>query len=383
MDRSWPSPLPPPDLIIQDELHLISGPLGTMAGLYETAIDALCARQSRRAPGPAEGRRVHGDGSAGGSADPRVVHAQGRGSVSAARPGPPDVVLRAQCGARDDAGPPVSRACGARAGQLKVVLLRTYLALLAAAQKCWDDAGGAKNEQNPADPFMTLVGYFNSLRELGGIRRIVEDEVASQVAVRSERRRVGEEQGSFANRVIAREVCELTSRETTDKVSDTKRRLAIGFVEKEKPKERVDVALATNMISVGLDITRLGLMVVLGQPKAAAEYIQATSRVGRDREKPGLVVTLLNVHRPRDRSHFERFEAFHASFYRAVEATSVTPFSPRALDRALPALVVALVAAPAGRARPGRWRHQHGRRTGGRWMMWPRCWRSVRASTAS
>jgi ATP-dependent helicase YprA (DUF1998 family) len=137
-------------------------------------------------------------------------------------------------------------------------------------------------------------------------------------------------------------VCELTSRETTDKVSDTKRRLAIGFVEKEKSNERVDVALATNMISVGLDITRLGLMVVLGQPKAAAEYIQATSRVGRDREKPGLVVTLLNVHRPRDRSHYERFEAFHASFYRAVEATSVTPFAPRALDRALPALVVAL-----------------------------------------
>jgi hypothetical protein len=96
------------------------------------------------------------------------------------------------------------------------------------------------------------------------------------------------------------------------------------------------------MISVGLDITRLGLMVVLGQPKAAAEYIQATSRVGRDEEKPGLVVTLLNVHRPRDRSHYERFEAFHASFYRAVEATSVTPFAPRALDRALPALVVAL-----------------------------------------
>ena len=83
-------------------------------------------------------------------------------------------------------------------------------------------------------------------------------------------------------------------------------------------------------------------MVVFGQPKASAEYIQATSRVGRDVERPGLVVTIFNVHKPRDRSHFERFSYYHQTFYRSVEATSVTPFSPRALDKGLAATLVGL-----------------------------------------
>jgi len=133
-------------------------------------------------------------------------------------------------------------------------------------------------------------------------------------------------------------VMELTSRVSTSEVAEAKEKLSKPFWE----DRRVHVALATNMISVGLDITRLGLMVAFGQPKTTSEYIQATSRVGRDQKKPGLVVTILNVHKPRDRSHYERFTMYHESFYRSVEATSVTPFSPRALDRALPAVLVGL-----------------------------------------
>ena len=175
--------------------------------------------------------------------------------------------------------------------------------------------------------------------ERGGSRRIVEDEVCTRLEQYGERKRREPADTLFARRAIQRDVLELTSRVSTGQVAATKSRLAKPFAD----AERVDTALATNMISVGLDITRLGLMMVLGQPKTSAEYIQATSRVGRDPKRPGLVVTIFNIHKPRDRSHYERFGSYHASFYRSVEATSVTPFSPRALDRALVGTLVALV----------------------------------------
>jgi superfamily II DNA/RNA helicase len=217
----------------------------------------------------------------------------------------------------------------------KRVMLSVYTVLLSAAQKAY---GRKKDADNPADPYMTLLGYFNSLRELGGGRRLIEDEVSNRTSGYGIRKRVGEDKGLFQDRRIAFDVVELTSRVSTDKVAEAKRRLAQPF----NSTDRVDVAIATNMISVGLDITRLGLMVVFGQPKTSAEYIQATSRVGRDRDKPGLVISILNVHKPRDRSHYERFAAYHESFYRNVEVTSVTPFSPRALDRGLAGTLIGL-----------------------------------------
>jgi hypothetical protein len=223
-------------------------------------------------------------------------------------------------------------------GLLTVLMRLVYLALLTAAQKAYSRHPQRDDPANPADAYMTLLGYFNSLRELGGCRRIVEDEVSNRSNGYADRRRVGDTDSIFQNRKIAYEVVELTSRVSTDKVAEAKRRLALLF----NHKEHVDVAIATNMISVGLDIVRLGLMVLFGQPKTSAEYIQATSRVGRDWERPGLVVTMLNIHKPRDRSHYERFSAYHESFYRSVEATSVTPFSSRALDRGLAGVLIAI-----------------------------------------
>lgn len=332
--------LPPPDLVIQDELHLISGPLGTVAGLYEAAIDALAERE-------ANGVRIRPKIVAS-TATVRRAEAQiralfGRTQVELFPPASPDRrdSFFAFTADAEKVPPRVYLGLAAPGRSLKVLMLRAYLALLGTAQKAWREAGGERNPTNPGDPYMTLVGYFNALRELGGSRRIVEDEVTARAARYGDRKREGETVGLFADRILKHEVTELTSREPTAKVADAKRRLALPFTADHR-REAVDVALATNMISVGLDITRLGLMVVLGQPKASAEYIQATSRVGRDANRPGLVVTLLNVHRPRDRSHFERFGAYHSTFYRSVEATSVTPFAPRAVDRALSAVVVGL-----------------------------------------
>lgn len=330
--------LPPPDLIVQDELHLISGPLGTMVGLYESALDELSTIE-------VEDRRIRPKIIASTAtvrrAESQIRALFNRRTVDVFPPPGPDVrdsfFARTHSTKESNARKYVGIAAQGRSP--KVIMLRLYLALLGAAQKAYHEAGGPKIDNNPADPYMTLLGYFNSLRELGGARRLIEDEVRTQLTGRGGRKRVGEATGLFKDRTIAYEPVELTSRVTTDKVSEAKRRLEQAF----KEKDHVDVAIATNMISVGLDISRLGLMVCFGQPKTSSEYIQATSRVGRDDQRPGLVVTILNIHRPRDRSHYERFAAFHDSFYRSVEATSVTPFSPRALDRGLAGTLIALV----------------------------------------
>ena len=332
VDASNPQP---PDLIIQDELHLISGPLGTMAGLYETAIDRLCTRR-------VEGQIVRPKVIAS-TATVRLARKQIRalfGRTQTQVFPAPGVDRRDSFFARQIADQPhTARAYVGLAAQgrgPKVIFLRCMTTLMAAAQAAWNASGSAS--PNSADPYMTTVAYFNALRELGSARRIAEDEINSRLLTYAERKRLGEAEGLFDNRSISLEPVELTSRVDTAKVADAKRKLALNAAHTEK----VDVALATNMISVGLDITRLGLMLVSGQPKANSEYIQATSRVGRDPERPGLVVTLLNIHKPRDRSHYERYANYHESFYRSVEATSVTPFSSGAMDRALPAITVAL-----------------------------------------
>ncbi len=331
------TPLRPPDLIIQDELHLISGPLGTLVGLYETAVDELATWE-------VDGMRVRPKLIASTATirrAPQQVHGLFLRRVQIFPPqgldaGDSFFALQRPPGARH----PGRRYLGICAPGIRhrTALIQSYVALLASAQQLFAEAGSA------ADPYMTLVGYFNALRELAAMRRAVDDSVSTRLKKMPQR-------GLPRRFLNPWDVQELTSRLSAGDIPDMLDRLELAFeaAAAEPPQKGakppkgsfpIHVLLATNMISVGVDVGRLGLMVVGGQPKATAEYIQATSRVGR--HHPGLVVTVYNWARPRDLSHYERFGHYHATFYQQVEALSVTPFSPRALDRGLSAVLVAL-----------------------------------------
>lgn len=318
-------PFLPPELIIQDELHLISGPLGTLSGLYETAIDLLCSYtgSNEKAVRPkivastATIRRAADQVLGLFAREVRLFPPSGLNTGDS-------FFAQAQ---------PLSQRPGryyigvnAPGRSVKTALVRVYALLLQVAGEQVTRYGS-----NVADAYTTLLGYFNSLRELGGALRLVEDDIVQRIEYLANRR------GQQA-REIKNENRELTSRIASSKIPEILKQLEIPA----GSPEAIDVLLATNMISVGVDIDRLGLMVVNGQPKTSAEYIQATSRIGRQPNAPGLVVTVYNWSRPRDISHYERFRPYHEEIYRHVEATSVTPFAPRARDRALHAVLIAL-----------------------------------------
>lgn len=309
-------PEPPPELIIQDELHLISGPLGTMTGLYETAIDLLCTSQGKVPKIVASTATIR-------RADDQTTGLFGRKSL--AQFPPPALDARNSYFAvetpRDEKGARLYVGLMAPGTSHTTLLVRTYASLLQTVVEL-DVPDKIK------DPYWTLVGFFNSLRVLGGARMQVSDDVDDRIDLLSKVHQT--------KRRDRPKTVELTSRESS---ADIPARLSEMTIP-HPSLEAIDVILATNMISVGVDVDRLGLMAVMGQPPSTSEYIQATSRVGR--RWPGLVVTLFNASRSRDRSHYELFTGYHSALYRQVEATSVTPFSPRARDRGLHAVVVAL-----------------------------------------
>ena len=330
------TPLRPPDLIIQDELHLISGPLGTLVGLYECAVDRLASWD-------VDGVRVRPKVIASSATVRRADSQVHSLFLRRVRVFPPSGLDAEDSFFARQRVPtealPGRRYLGIYAPGIrhKVATMGTYIAFMAAAKKLFDEHGTL------TDPWMTMVGYFNSLRELGSMRRAVEDSVITRL-------RQMDRHGLARRNVSVFGVQELTSRLGATDIPDILAKLETPFPAAEKEAKSkgskarpIDILLATNMISVGVDVSRLGVMVVNSQPKTTAEYIQATSRVGR--RFPGVVAVVYNWTRPRDLSHYEQFEHYHATFYRHVEALSVTPFSARAMDRGLSGVMVALVRA--------------------------------------
>lgn len=316
--------LRPPDLIIQDELHLISGPLGSLVGIYETAIDELCSWEH-------DGVKVRPKVIVSTATVRRAGDQVNRLFARNLKVFPPagidveDNFFSKQPPATpDNPGTKYVGICSP-GRRLKAALIRTYCAAMASAQLMYDPTRSGK----AADPWMTAVGYFGSIRELAGMRRLIDDDIHQKLWRMD---RVGLDQRSI------RAYEELTSRKSAGDIPYILDRLEKQFTGEKTGVTPYDILLATNMISVGVDVKRLGLMIVAGQPKMTAEYIQATNRIGRSH--PGLVFTVQNWARPRDLSHYESFNYFHSTFHKHIETPSLTPFSDGTRERALSAVLV-------------------------------------------
>ena len=318
----------PPNLVIQDELHLISGPLGSMVGHYETLIEELCSQTK-------ENRKIR----------PKIIASTA--TISRAKEQVQSLYARnvflfpPQClragdsfFAEEDDLSPGRLYAGVHASALSshvTAQVRVIAALLQAT------LSAQVSRENERDPYWTLIDYFNSLRELGHAATLVRADIPGHLNAMWSRKKI-KKTDTFDERRFINQVLELTSRISSTDIPESLQKLELEYPSQDRP---VDICLATNMISVGIDVSRLGLMAVVGQPKTTSEYIQATSRVGRGH--PGLVIPIYNTGKPRDRSHYERFRSFHASIYRHVEPTSVTPFAAPVRERALHALLVTLV----------------------------------------
>lgn len=334
LDDTGARAVSPPGLIIQDELHLISGPLGSMAGLYEGVIEELCT--DRRGGKPVRPKIVCS------TATIRRFKEQARALFAREETAlfpPPGLTAAdsffASYAAKDDGSPAPGRLfVGVYApslGSIQTAEVRAFTTLLQAPCALPEEA---------RDPWWTTLAFLNSLREIGTAATLFQSDIPDRLKVL--RRRLG-----LTYQDVRRlyEVMELTSRLRSDEVTSAIEALEI--VAKGKPKAGkypVDACLASNIIEVGVDIDRLSLLVVVGQPKSTSQYIQVAGRVGRRWwERPGLIVTIFGPNSSRDRSHYEKFRSYHERLYAQVEPTSVTPYSVPVLDRALHAVMAAYV----------------------------------------
>jgi hypothetical protein len=320
-----------PELIIQDELHLISGALGTIVGLYETAVDAICSQKGVRPKiiaSTATIRRAKEQCSVLYNRDVVQFPAPGLDSGDSFFAREAEINYENGIFGRKYVGLMPS-------GKTKAMMeIRAMAALLQRIRMM-------ELPYEIKDKLWTLTAYFNSLKDLGKASTLVEDDVKDFI-IRTANR-------MFTLRRLIVSADELTSRVTTTELNETLdklEKLEYSQANIENKRYASNVLLATNMISVGIDVARLNVMLLIGQPKLTSEYIQASSRVGRS--YPGVAFVQFDATKSRDRSHYERFRAYHESFYRFVEPTGATPFSKPARERALHAVVTSMIRQRAG-----------------------------------
>ena len=320
-----------PELIIQDELHLISGALGTVVGLYETAVDAICGQKGVYPKVIASTATIR-------RAKEQCSVLYNREVVQFPAPGldAEDSFFAKESVIDYEKGVYGRKYVGIMpSGKTKAMMeIRAMAALM---QKVYT----MDLPEEVKDKLWTLTVYFNSLKDLGKASTLVDDDVKDFI-IRTANR-------MFTGRRLIVSADELTSRVSTTELNETLDKLEkIEYSKENEAAKRYasNVLLATNMISVGIDVARLNVMLMIGQPKLTSEYIQASSRVGRS--FPGVVFVQYDATKSRDRSHYERFRSYHESFYRFVEPTGATPFSRPARERALHAVLISMMRQMAG-----------------------------------
>jgi len=326
----------PPDLIIQDELHLLSGPLGSIVGLFEGVVEKLCTKESKNlAP------KIIASTATTRNTTQQIAKLYGNRSVNIFPP------------------PGLSYSDSFFAKESKATSKRKYIGFMPLGKTAIDTQlqliahlleSRIENPELLSDDYWTLVSYYNSLKDVGKIRNKVGDEIMLNTATLQARLFGKNNKWVYNHRGIEYRTEELTARIESSKIKAVLKQLEnrLELVEKEIKKGSkyvassvIDLVLATNMFSVGIDIGRLNLMLINGMPKNIAEYIQASSRVGRKVE--GLVVTFLDPNRARDKSYFEHYIPFHQAFYKSIEPLSVTPFTENTIDKMMTTLMITFV----------------------------------------
>lgn len=320
----------PPELIIQDELHLITGPLGSAVGLYETLINELCVRNGKKPKIIASTATI-----SHAKQQCNALYGCGENNVFQF---PVQGTTYKDCFFAKENSDAIGRKYvglyGSAASSSATASIYTFAAFLYAAKAV------EVEDEKLRDPYWTNLSYFGSMRELGQAATWFITDIKEHLEVIYRSRLEAALSPEERRYIYTNGLAELTSRMSNEEIPKILKRLEIKY--RKGNKNVLDVCLATNMISVGVDIPRLGLMTVTGQPKSMSEYIQATSRVGRDANAPGLVFVIYNTSKSRDKSHYEKFQSQHSKLYFSVEPTSVTPFSRPLRERALHAIFVAL-----------------------------------------